>query len=162
MFHKENGRWAHILSPLHWCHMTWEASNFTRQYSVWLMDGLAWHGKVFHNTGTLCGESTSDWSIDAQWLVDSPQKGKIAPHDYPYHRPVHIRSQVKTRQSQNYKFKEFAKASKLKKLKKHVTHLLKLLDKMCKYEMALVSRRYRVDTILSTDRQTDKVITAGW
>ena len=44
----------------------------------------------------------------------------------------HIGSQIKRRQSQSYKFKEFAKI--LKQLL-HATHLLKLLDKMWKYEM---------------------------
>ena len=45
-------------------------------------------------------------------------------------------SQVKTRQSKSYKFKEFAKTSNFSILKTflHVTHL-KLLDKMCTYEM---------------------------
>ena len=33
------------------------------------------------------------------------------PHDYPYYWPVHIGSQIKTRQSQSYKFEEFAKTS---------------------------------------------------
>ena len=50
---------------------------------------------------------------------------------------IHIRSQVKTRQSQSYKSYKIAKNSHLKKLQKtlHTTHLLKLLDKMYKYEM---------------------------
>ena len=50
---------------------------------------------------------------------------------------VHIRSQVKTRQSQSYKFKKIAKNSNFEILPEtlHVTHLLKLLDKMHKYEM---------------------------
>ena len=41
----------------------------------------------------------------------------------------------------NYKFKEFAKTSNFLILKNtlHTTHPLKLLDKMCKYEMDLVS-----------------------
>ena len=49
----------------------------------------------------------------------------------------HIGSQVKKRQSQNYKFKEFAKISDLLIWKQtlHVTHLVKLLNKMLKYEM---------------------------
>ena len=48
----------------------------------------------------------------------------------------HIGSQVKRRQSQSYKFKEFAKISNFRILKQtlHATHL-KLIDKMCKYEM---------------------------
>ena len=74
----------------------------------------------------------------------------------------HIESQVKRRQSQSYKFKEFVKISNfwISKQTLHATHLLKLLDKMCKYEMDAMSivedtewtRRYRADTILSTDR----------
>ena len=49
----------------------------------------------------------------------------------------HIRSQVKRRQSQSYKFKIFAKITNCCILKQtlHMTHLLKLLGKMCKYEM---------------------------
>ena len=67
----------------------------------------------------------------------------------------HIGSQVKRRQSQSYKFKEFAK---ILKQTLHATHLLKLLDKMCKYEMDPTSIvEDTVDTILSTDGQTDKV-----
>ena len=46
---------------------------------------------------------------------------------------IHIGSQVKTRQSQSYKVREFAKISDFLIL--HGTHLLKLLDKMCEYEM---------------------------
>ena len=50
---------------------------------------------------------------------------------------IHIRSQVKTTQSQNYKFKKNAKNSNFEILLEtlHSTHLLKLLDKMYKYEM---------------------------
>ena len=49
---------------------------------------------------------------------------------------IHIRSQVKTRQSQSYKFKKIAKSSNFEILQEtiHATHLLKLLDKMYKYE----------------------------
>ena len=50
---------------------------------------------------------------------------------------IHIRSQVKRRQSQNYKFKKIAKNSNFEILQEtlHKSHLLKLLDKMYKYEM---------------------------
>ena len=50
---------------------------------------------------------------------------------------IHIRSQVKTTQSQSYKFKKIAKTSNVEILQEtlHATHLLKLLDKMYKYEM---------------------------
>ena len=49
----------------------------------------------------------------------------------------HIESQVKWRQSQSYKFKEFVKILNFGILKQTLqeAHLLKLLDKMCKYEM---------------------------
>ena len=50
-------------------------------------------------------------------------------------------SQVKRRQSQSYKFKDFAKISNFLILQQtlHATHLLKLLNKMCKYQMDLTS-----------------------
>ena len=49
---------------------------------------------------------------------------------------IHIRTQVKTRQSQSYKFKKIAKNSNFAILPEtlHATHLLKLLDKMYEYE----------------------------
>ena len=49
---------------------------------------------------------------------------------------VHIRSQVKTRQGQSYKFEKIAKNSNIEIFQEtlHVTHLLKLPDKMYKYE----------------------------
>ena len=48
---------------------------------------------------------------------------------------------VKRRQSQSYKFKKIAKISNFWILKRALqsTHLLKLLDKMCKYEIDLMS-----------------------
>ena len=50
---------------------------------------------------------------------------------------IHIRSHVIKRQSQSYKFQEFAKNSNIGILQKplHATQLLKLLYMMCKYEM---------------------------
>ena len=50
---------------------------------------------------------------------------------------IHIRSQVKIRKSQSYKFKKNAKHSNLKILQEtlHTTHLLKLLDKIYEYKM---------------------------
>ena len=50
---------------------------------------------------------------------------------------IHIRSQVKTRQSESYKFKKNAKYLIFEILREtlHMTHLLKLLDKMYIYEM---------------------------
>ena len=71
----------------------------------------------------------------------------------------HIGSQVKRRQSQSYKFKEFAKISNFLILKQtlHVTHLLKLLDKMCKYQMdstSIVEDTGRTRLCPQTDRRT--------
>ena len=50
---------------------------------------------------------------------------------------IHIRSQVKTRQSQSYQLKKIANNPNFEILQEtlHATHLLKLLDKMSKYEM---------------------------
>ena len=75
------------------------------------------------------------------------------PNDYPYHW-------VKRRQSQNYKFKIFAKIINFLILKGalHATHLLKLLDKMCKYEMdpmSIVEDTERTRFCPQTDRRTD-------
>ena len=72
----------------------------------------------------------------------------------------HIGSQVNRRQSQSYKFKEFAKISNFWILKQalHAIHLLKLLDKMCKYEMdpmSIVEDTERTRFCPQTDRRTD-------
>ena len=50
---------------------------------------------------------------------------------------IQIRSQVKTRQSQSYKFKKIAKTLNfdISQETLHATHLRKLLDKMYEYEM---------------------------
>ena len=50
---------------------------------------------------------------------------------------IHIRPQVKKRQSQSYKLKKNAKNSNFEILQEtlHATHLLKLFDKIYKYEM---------------------------
>ena len=73
----------------------------------------------------------------------------------------HIGSQFKRRQSQSYKFKEFAKISNLAILKQtlHATHILKLLDTICKYEMdptRIVEDTERTRFCPQTDRRTDK------
>ena len=49
---------------------------------------------------------------------------------------IHIRSQVKTRQSQSYKFKKTEKKSNLEILQETLdaTHLLQLLDKIMNME----------------------------
>ena len=72
---------------------------------------------------------------------------------------IHIRSQVKTRQSQSYKFKKNAKNSNFEILQEilHATHLLKLLDKMHKYEMDPIR------TVGATERTRDAGRTRdGW
>ena len=71
---------------------------------------------------------------------------------------IHIRSQVKTRQSQSYKFKKFAKNSNFEILQQtlQATHLLKLLDKMCKYEMDPTR------TVGATERTQDAGRMDGW
>ena len=48
---------------------------------------------------------------------------------------IHIRFQVKERQSQSYRFEKFAKIGILESNTLHATHLLKLLIKMRQYEM---------------------------
>ena len=78
----------------------------------------------------------------------------------------HIRSQVKRRQSQSYKFKELTKMSNLWIWEQtlHGTHLLKLLIKMCKYKMDPMSivedterTRFCPQTDKRTERRRDKV-----
>ena len=63
---------------------------------------------------------------------------------------IHIRSQVKTRQSQSYKFLKIAKNSNFEIWQEilHATHL-KLLDTKCKYEMDLTK------TVGATERTPD-------
>ena len=69
---------------------------------------------------------------------------------------IHIRSQVKTTQSQSYKFKKIAK---ILQETLHVTHLLKLLYKMHKYEMdptrTVEATERRRDAGQMRDGQTD-------
>ena len=67
-----------------------------------------------------------------------------------------------SRQSQSYKYEEFAKITNFWILKQtlHTTHLLKLLDKMCKYEMdltSIVEDTERTQLCPQMDRRTDKV-----
>ena len=103
-----------------------------------------------------------------QWYLDMKGEPPSHPHPHPaswLHIIVsHIGSQVKRRQSQSYKFKEFAKISNfwIWKQTVHATHLLKLLVKMCKYEMdpmCIVEDKERTQfcpqtDILQTDRRT--------
>ena len=75
---------------------------------------------------------------------------------------IHIRSQVKTRQSQSYKFYKIAQNSNFEILQNtlHTTHLLKLLDKMCKYEMdptRTVGATEQTRDAGRTDGRTDRV-----
>ena len=75
------------------------------------------------------------------------------------HIPViHIRSQVKTRQSQSYKFSKNAKNSNFEILQQtlQVTHILKLLDKMYKYEMDPTR------TVGATEQTRDAGCPDGW
>ena len=64
---------------------------------------------------------------------------------------VHIRSQIKTRQSQSYKFKKLYQKLNPEILQEtvHATQLLKLLGKMYKYEMDLTR------TVGTTERTCD-------
>ena len=61
------------------------------------------------------------------------------PHQYYW--AVHVGSQVKTRQSHSYKFKEFSRTSNFLNFEEtlQATQQRKLLDKMCKYKMDLAS-----------------------
>ena len=78
----------------------------------------------------------------------------------------HIGSQLKRRQSQSYKLKEFAYFSNYWIFKQtlHATHLLKMPDEICKYEMnptSIVEERterirFRPQTDRRTDGQTDR------
>ena len=73
---------------------------------------------------------------------------------------IHIRSHVKTRQSQSYKFKKIAKNPNFQILPEtlHGTHLLKLLNKMYEYEMdptKTVGATERTRDAGRTDGQTD-------
>ena len=74
---------------------------------------------------------------------------------------IHIRSRVKRRQSQSYKFQQIAKNSNFQIFHEtlHATHLLKLLDKMCKYEIdptRTVGATERTQDAGRTDGQTDR------
>ena len=71
---------------------------------------------------------------------------------------IHIRSKIKTRQSQSYKLKKNAKNSNFEILQKalHATHLLKLLDKMYKYEMDPTT------TVGATERTRNAGRMDGW
>ena len=66
---------------------------------------------------------------------------------------IHIRSQVKTKQSQSYKFWKISKNSNFEILQAtlHTTHLLKLFDKTYKYE------KDPTRTVGATERMQD-----GW
>ena len=74
---------------------------------------------------------------------------------------IHIRSQVKTRQSPSYKFQKIAKNLYFEIMQQtlHLTHLLKLLDKMYKYEMdptRTVGATERTRDVGRTDKQMDR------
>ena len=78
---------------------------------------------------------------------------------------IHIRSQVKTKQSQSYKFKNIDKTSNVRTFQKalHATYRLKLLNKMYTYEMDpanIVEVTERTGICPQTDGQTDE--RASW
>ena len=73
---------------------------------------------------------------------------------------IHIRSQIKTSQSQSYTFINTAKKFQILQETLHATHLLKLLDKMYKYEMGptrTVGATERTRDAGRTDERTDGV-----
>ena len=139
------------------------------------------NGNAFGVTGPLLGETTAvtggfpsqrpvTWRFDG--ILDMRQKTveqtrttrTSAFWGYPAASWLHILlshigTQVKRRQSQSYKFKEFAKISNfwIWKQTLHATHLLKLLDKMCKYELdptSIVEDTERTRFCPQTDRRT--------
>ena len=82
------------------------------------------------------------WSAPSHYLNQLEQLERLRPEIPPTTTwlpilVIHIRSQVKTRQSQSYKLKKNAKNSKFAILQQtlHTKHLLKLLGKMYEYEM---------------------------
>ena len=92
--------------------------------------------------------------------MDTPPPPPPPPKSWLPIRLSHIGSQVKKRQSQSYKFKEFAKISNSCILEQTLptTHLLKLLDKMCKYEIdlaSIVEDTEGTQFYPQTDRRTD-------
>ena len=93
----------------------------------------------------------------------------LQPHEYPYIWSVHTGSQAHTihqfildpkSKQDKVKVTNWKNLPKLqfflfcKKKTLHTTHLLKLLDKVCKYEMDPAT--IVEDTIMSTDRRTDR------
>ena len=90
------------------------------------------------------------------------------PHDYAYYWAFHIGSQVKTKQSQSYKFKELAKTSNFYFWKKIYTQHptpLKSLDKMSQYKMDLASILEDIEQTRfcpQMDRQTYKQRDDRW
>ena len=69
---------------------------------------------------------------------------------------IHIRTQVKTRQTQSYKFWKIAKKILILQTNLHLQHLPKLLNKMYKYEMDPIR------TVGDTERTQDAGWTDGW
>ena len=132
--------WAHSLQGQ--TAFKYNLTNTTGKQSI-----LPIHQCIFNRWNTRTTRTPAFWF----WWYPSP------PHDYPI-LFSHIGSQVKRRQSQSYKFKEFASISISLILRQtlHATHLLKLLDKMCKYEMDLTSIVEDTEQTLfcpQTDRQ---------
>ena len=79
---------------------------------------------------------------------------------------IRIRSQVKTWQSQSYKFKKIAKNHNFEIVQPtlHLTHLLELLDKMNKYKMdpTRTVGTTEQDTGCRTDRRSETNIPPEW
>ena len=142
---------------------SWQSPNFYWLFAAWKYDILTFAG--IHTAHT--DEKKSYCSDHLEKKTWTPAFWGYPPAASWLPTPLsHIGSQVKRRQGQSYKFKEFAKIANLLILIKtlHMTHLLKLFNKMCKYEMDPMSivedteqTRFCPQTDGQTDRRTDKV-----
>ena len=134
-------QWSQVLSREWWC--SWNSADRRCSNYIWVINNfIAYLGAPYIRdfTVTRTTRTPAFWdTLAASWLPILV---------------IHIRSQVKTWQSQSYKFKKIAKNSNFEILLEtfHTTHLLKLLDKMYKYEMDPTR------TVGATQRTRD----AGW
>ena len=123
---------------------------------VWLEDPAVWIVSIMSRAKYICNlKTTRTARMPAFWGYPP------LPHNYLPILVIHIRSQVKTRQSQGYKIKEFAKISNLwiMIIVVYLTQLLKLLDKIRKYKMdpaSIVEDTEQTQFCPQTDRQTDR------
>ena len=123
---------------------------------VWLEDPAVWIVSIMSRAKYICNlKTTRTARMPAFWEYPP------LPHDYLPILVIHIRSKVKTRQSEGYKIKEFAKISNLWIIiiVVYLTHLLKLLDKIRKYKMdpaGIVEDTEQTQFCLQTDRRTDR------